>query len=428
MSTAQPDTLPESSTSNRAAETILHSAGEGILAVDRSGKIVFANPAAARMLQWPPQQLIGRSQHETLTRPEKDEDRYPWRESPIYRTLRDGTVPRVDEEVFRRKDGTGFPVEYTSTPIREGEEIVGAVITFHDITERRLLDAQLRQAQKLESIGQLAAGIAHEINTPAQYIGHNVRFLEDALRDLHPLLSMSRRLLQAAKEHTVTEDLVFEFEALVEETDLEYLADEMPEAIRQSLDGVNRVTEIVHSMKGFSESGQTQVDLNRAIENTLVVSRNEWKLVADVVTDFDRDLPPINCRPGELNQAILHLIVNAAHAVADAQRGGSPEIRRGGSPEKGTITVTTRRDGDRAEIRIADTGTGIPEEIRSRVFDPFFTSKEVGRGTGQGLAVARSVVTKSHGGTIDFETEVGRGTTFIIRLPICCESSPAEGG
>jgi len=152
------------------------------------------------------------------------------------------------------------------------------------------------------------------------------------------------------------------------------------------------------------------VDLNHAIENTITVAKNEWKYVAEMETDFDPALPPVPCLPGELNQVILNMIINAAHAIAD--------VMGDGSKGKGTIRITTRRDGNWAEIRISDTGTGIPEAIRDRIFDPFFTTKEVGKGTGQGLAIARSMIVDKHGGTIDFETQEGKGTTFIIRLPL----------
>jgi signal transduction histidine kinase len=170
---------------------------------------------------------------------------------------------------------------------------------------------------------------------------------------------------------------------------------------------------IVGAMKEFSHPGSRQkksVDLNHAIESTLTVSRNEWKYVADVVMDFDADLPPVLCLPSDINQAVLNLVVNAAHAIGQTARNNA----RG----KGTITVRTRCDGDCVEIRVQDTGPGIPEEIRDRVFDPFFTTKEVGQGSGQGLAIVHSIVVARHGGTIGFHSKMGRGTTFILRLPI----------
>jgi signal transduction histidine kinase len=204
----------------------------------------------------------------------------------------------------------------------------------------------------------------------------------------------------------------------MEQLDVEYLMEEVPKAIQQSLDGIERVAGIVQAMKEFSHPGteeKTAIDLNRAIQSTITVARNEWKYVAEVVTEFDSCLPMARCLPGEFNQVILNLIINAAQAIA--------ETAQEGDAARGTITISTRRDGEWAEIRIGDTGTGIPEAIRSRVFDPFFTTKEVGKGTGQGLAIAHSIVVDKHQGTITFDTETGKGTTFIIRLPLHPEYS-----
>ncbi len=200
---------------------------------------------------------------------------------------------------------------------------------------------------------------------------------------------------------------------LKEETDFNYLQEEIPKAIKQTLEGVERVAKIVRAMKEFSHPGpkeKTPTNLNRAIENTVTVARNEWKYVAEITLDLDPDLPLVPCLPQEFNQVILNLIVNAAHAIGDV-------VGHGGQ-EKGTISVSTRRKGDKVEIKVADTGTGIAPEIRSKIFDPFFTTKEVGKGTGQGLAIARSIIVDKHGGTITFETEVSKGTTFTICLPL----------
>jgi signal transduction histidine kinase len=295
-----------------------------------------------------------------------------------------------------RKDGTVIEVMVNVSPIRDqAGNVIGASHIAWDITERKRLERQLAQAQKLESIGQLAAGIAHEINTPIQYIGDNARFLQDALSDLH-------RVIAAQGQP----------DASAGDVDLEYLQQETPKAIQQLLEGVSQVARIVRAMKEFSHPGATEklpVDLNRAIESTLVVSRNEWKYVADVETDLARDLPQVPCLAGEINQVLLNLIVNAAHAIDDVVK------TTGG---KGRITVSTRRDGDWAEIRVADTGCGIPEAIRSRIFDPFFTTKDVGKGSGQGLSIAHTVIVRNHGGTIQFFSEMGSGTTFVVRLPL----------
>ena len=197
--------------------------------------------------------------------------------------------------------------------------------------------------------------------------------------------------------------------------------EEVPGALSQSLEGVERVAKIVRAMKDFSHPGgdeKVAVDIHRAIENTIIVARNEWKYVADLKTDFQESLPPVPCFPDEFNQVILNLIVNAAQAIADARGNGS----RG----KGTITVSTRQAGGWVEIRIADTGTGIPEDIRDKIFDPFFTTREVGEGTGQGLSVAHTVVVKNHGGTISVDSEVGRGTVFLVRLPMVVPTTIAH--
>jgi len=310
-----------------------------------------------------------------------------------------------------RRDGTEFPGGATFTQWSSSKGTFYTVF-LRDASERQLLEVQLAQAQKLESIGQLAAGVAHEINTPIQYVGDNTRFLEESFRNLDRVLSSYDSLTRVAEGAGILPEEVHEVRAAAEEADLEYLHDEIPRAIRQSEEGVERVATIVKAMKEFSHPGSGEmkaIDLNHAIESTLTVSRNEWKYVADAVTEFDPHLPVVRCLPGEFNQVILNLVVNAAHAIADVKMRGTT---------KGRITVSTHRDGDWAEIRVRDTGTGIPEAVRSRIFTPFFTTKEVGRGTGQGLAIAHTVVVKKHGGTLEFETEEGKGTTFVIRMPI----------
>jgi signal transduction histidine kinase len=280
----------------------------------------------------------------------------------------------------------------------------------HAELERHQMEVQLRQAQKLESIGQLAAGIAHEINTPTQFIGDNLRFLQDVFTDLLGLLGQYNLLLGAARGQSFAQGLTEEIEKTIQTIDLADLEKEIPKSITQALSGVQRVAKIVQAMKDFSHPGtesKTAHDINRAIESTLTVCRNEWKYVADLQTDFDPSLSLVSCLPGEFNQAILNIVVNAAHAISEKVGGNG----------KGVIGVGTRRKGDWVEIRISDTGTGIPEAVRGRIFDPFFTTKEVGKGTGQGLAIARSVIVDKHRGEMFFETEMGRGTTFVIRLP-----------
>lgn len=335
-----------------------------------------------------------------------------------------------------------------AVPMRTGEELMGCLILLfpHEIDrailndqvltavaaavqveeerwratrERQQIEIQLRNAQKLEAIGQLAAGIAHEINTPTQYVGDNTRFFKDSFESLVPLLQNHEQLLQAIKTNTLTPELVARAEQTLAAGDLPYLFEQIPTAIRETLEGIERVTKIVRAMKEFSHPGNREkslADLNKAIESTVTVARNEWKYVADLELDLDPALPLVPCFLGEFNQAILNLVINAAHAIGDV-------VKQTSGP-KGKITVRTRGEGDAVEVRVTDTGTGIPEAIRPRIFEPFFTTKDVGKGTGQGLSIAYATIVKKHGGAISFETVVGRGTTFIVRLPV--KSSGAE--
>ncbi len=289
----------------------------------------------------------------------------------------------------------------------------GLLITGTDITDRRHLEVQLRQAQKLEAIGQLAAGIAHEINTPTQYVGDNTTFIKDSWPAISELARAAQRIDREASGGAISPESTAWLQQCVQKADLEYLLDEIPKAIQQSLEGVQRVAKIVHAMKEFSHPGseeKSEIDINRAIETTITVARNEWKYVSEVETHFEPGLPFISCYAGEFNQVILNLLINAAHAIRQVVGDGS-----GG---KGKIVITTSQDQGWAEIAIHDTGAGIPEEIQSRIFEPFFTTKPVGQGTGQGLALAHTIVVRKHGGRIWFESAEGKGTTFFIRLPI----------
>src|SRR5579871_6233709 len=279
--------------------------------------------------------------------------------------------------------------------------------------ERNQMEIHLRQAQKLESVGQLAAGIAHEINTPIQYIGDNIRFVQESFTDLSRLLADHQKLLAAARAGSIPPGLLAELEASSSAVDVPYLMQEIPLAVGQSLEGVGQVANIVRAMKEFSHPGNKEkilLDINRAIETTLTVTRNEWKYVADVNTHFTPGLPAVPCLAGEFNQVILNLVVNAAHAIGDVIRQ-SPNT-------KGVITITTTAEPGWVRIDISDSGAGIPREIQHRIFEPFFTTKGVGKGTGQGLALAHSTIVKKHGGQIGFESTPGKGTTFTVRLPL----------
>jgi signal transduction histidine kinase len=281
-----------------------------------------------------------------------------------------------------------------------------------EMTARLQVETDLRQAHKLESVGRLAAGVAHEINTPVQFVSDSVHFLRDATTDLMTMIGHLREVETSVLNGTPSMEAAEAAAYAAETADLPYLVEHMPKAIDRALDGLERVATIVRSMKEFAHPDAVEmapVDLNRAIESTLVIARNEYKYVADVHTCFAA-LPPVRCHAGDINQAVLNIVVNAAHAIGDVVAG---------TPARGRISVATALDGDETVVvTIADTGGGIPEEIRDRVFDPFFTTKEVGRGTGQGLAIARAIVVDRHRGELTLQSEAGRGTTCFIRLPL----------
>ncbi|MDD4731718.1 MAG: PAS domain S-box protein [Desulfovibrio sp.] len=301
--------------------------------------------------------------------------------------------PQTDKEYRLSLAGGGvLPVALTVLPTTiRGEPRILQIL--FDLSERKALERQLNLAQKLESVGQLAAGIAHEINTPIQYVGSNLTYMQEALARLAQAMEQCEQCTEVSGE-------------LKEE-----LLEEIPDAIKDAQEGVGRVASIVQAMRTFSHPGsdeQVPLDVNDAIRSTVTIARNEWKYHSDVVLELDDTLPDLYCVPGDFNQVVLNVLVNAAHAVAD---------KVGSSGEKGEIHVSTAREGDNVVIRIADTGGGIPEEHKDHIFDPFFTTKTVGRGTGQGLAITHAIVDRHHG-DIDFSSIPGKGTTFVIRLPL----------
>lgn len=291
-----------------------------------------------------------------------------------------------------------------------------------DTSERRALELELHHAQKLEAVGRLASGIAHEINTPVQFVSDNVYFVKDAFRDLASLLETYRSGLRAAVERGgLRPETLSELEQAERDADLAYALENAPRALERSIEGLTRIATLVRSMKEFAhpdEKTKVPSDLNRAFSTTLTIARNEFKYVAELETDFG-ELPPVLCHVSELNQVFLNVVVNAAHAIREVVQG---------TDRKGVIRIRTRREGGDVVISVSDTGCGIPPEIRSHIFEPFFTTKRVGEGTGQGLAIARSVVVDKHGGQLTFESEVGRGTTFHIRIPIAEPPPRVEAG
>lgn len=301
----------------------------------------------------------------------------------------------------RRKNGEVFPAVITVTEIDvNGELQFFGVID--DITESKSLQAQLAQAQKLEAIGQLAAGVAHEINTPIQYIGDNLLAVQGYMSEIVAY--------QQALSALADQNLKLQLDELAKQYDLPFILEDSPKALQQAYEGVGRVTQIVKAMKSFSHvdasHGKQTIDLHDALNNTLIISRNNTKYIAEIETDYDPDVGFIECYPSELNQVFLNLIINAAHAIEEKQAG------------MGKIRIVTRKLDDVVEILISDNGAGIPEQIREKVFNLFFTTKKVGKGTGQGLSLSHNIIVEKHQGKLFFESSPGIGTIFHIQLPI----------
>lgn len=383
-------------------------ASEAIQWLDAEGRIVYANDASCATLKRSRAELIGLGV--TDARPVFCKEYW----DKLWQELKQRNSMTFESQI-QTKSGESVPVEINANYLRfDGQEYC---FTFaRDISERRALEAQLRQAQKLEGIGHLAAGIAHEINTPTQFVTDNLTFMQDSWKSIFELLERYRAAVREAGEGLAGAAGLREAE---QNCDLEFIASEVPRAIDQSLDGARRVAKIVRAMKEFSHpdsAEKTATDLNRAIESTITVARNEWKYVSEIVTEFDESMPAVVCFPGDINQVVLNLIVNAAHAIKDKVKEG----------EKGRITVRTRNRGEFVEISVQDTGSGIAAGIQGKVFDPFFTTKEVGKGTGQGLSFSYTVVVKKHGGKIWFETEIGKGTTFFVTLPTSVDTTSAQ--
>ena len=370
-----------------------------IYAKDTGSRFIAMNAALARNMGTDAAQAIGKTDFD-FHAPELAHKFY----SDEQALLRSGSaIIDLEEPGFDQVTGMPRTVVTSKVPLRdENGMVIGIIGVGFDITERKLAEQRLAQGEQLESIGRLAAGVAHEINTPIQYLNDSVYFIREAM---HDLLAQNARLMSMLPVQPE------------EDEDIDDLKRDLPPALDRVVDGLGRIAEIVRSMKEFSHVDQremSRVDLNRAINSTLIIARSEYKYVADVKTDF-QEMPPVTCHGGQINQVVLNLVVNAPHAIAEKVKG---------TPEKGVITVKTCIEDGFAVVSVGDTGCGIPEAIRKRIFEPFFTTKEVGKGTGQGLSIAHNVI-KAHGGKLEYVTEIGKGTTFTVRLPLVDDASEA---
>lgn len=384
-----------------------------VISIDATGHVTEANAAALDALGWEKEDFIGCHLHDTIHHHQEDGSEYPWDFCPVFAALEDGSSHHVDGDVFWQKNTETFSADFIVCPQRdEKNTITGAVVIFRNITEQRLNEAKRIQSMKLEAIGELAAGIAHEINTPIQFIGSNVSFLQNGFEAVQQLFVLYSGLKDAAQSLPECASNVKEIDELLQQEDLEFFLEESPKALTETLEGVSRVSKLVHNLKSFAHFGSKDEkrpeDINEIITNSLIVCHNAYKYVAEMETDFG-ELPLVNVHSGDIGQVIVNLVVNAAHAIADANKN---------STALGRIQIRTSHDKGKITIAVTDSGIGIPEGIKQRIFDPFYTTKEVGRGSGQGLAISRIIVHEKHKGEIFFESVVGKGSTFYVTLPV----------
>jgi signal transduction histidine kinase len=388
------------------AGNVLETVKDAVLAVDENGLVRYVSPAAVRILDCQADDVLGSPIERVLRQPENAS------EHPVRGCLCDGVARIGQDGAAESSTDNGRPPDYDTVPLRIDGRLAGALVAFNGVTEQQRPTAESVNAQKLEELGRIAGGVAHEINTPTQYVNDNVHFLRDAFEALGDLVRAGERVVECSLQGDSVESAINDLASKTEQSDLRELEQEVPAALEQTLEGLSRINKIAGALRVFlhpATDEKTAADLNRAIENAVAVCRNEWRYVARVELDFDEGMPSVTCWIHEFSQVILNLVINAAHSIADKIAGRPGEM--------GQITITTRTRGEYAEIKVRDDGVGIPSDLLHAIFAPFFTTKEKGRGTGQGLALAWSVIVDKHGGSIKADSEMGEGAVFTILLP-----------
>jgi len=381
---------------------VVDGAGHVVCHLDEDDRLLSVTPMWSQLTGYGVVRSLGQRLRD-FVHPD-DRDRF---EEQLPKLHQEAAPPPMECRLVRLV-GDDIPVELVARPLLdEGKRRLGIVGVIADISERKAREIENQHAQRMEALGRLSAGIAHEINTPIQFVGDNTRFLAESYETMLKLLLAYREVLDIDTGNLSWAERWEILQRAEKDADVAYLTAEVPSAVRQSLDGVERVASLVRAMKTFSHPGhaeQAPADINEALTATVTVARNQIKYVADVVLDLG-ELPPVICEIGDLNQVFLNMIVNAADAIEETGKHGE-------------IKVVSRVDGDSVVIAITDSGKGVPESMRLKIFEPFFTTKDVGRGTGQGLALARAVVQDKHAGFVSVDSEVGVGSTFTIRIPI----------
>jgi two-component system NtrC family sensor kinase len=399
----------------RYTENIIQNMNSALLVVDMDGRITFCNPPAGRILGEDASALRGRAV-------------WNWfgdgsgKESLLATTINEGVSFKGAERIITRTDGTPVPIGISCSPFFDSAgEKIGAVAIFQDLTEVKQLQSQVLQTEKMASIGQLAAGVAHEINNPMGFIHANLFQMAEYLTDLRRVWDRVDDLERAIASGDLesVRRTAHEFTDLSKELDVSYLLSDLGKAIRESQEGSERIRHIVHDLRDFShhDTGERVLaDVNQCLESTATIV---WPMMKQIVV-LEKDCDPLEailCYPMQIKQVFMNLLVNAYQSI---------EACVGESGETGKIWLRTRQRHDGVLVEVSDTGIGIPEDHIDRIFDPFFTTKKVGSGTGLGLSTSFNIV-KRHGGTISVESKVGEGTTFGVFLPADGVGSARDG-
>lgn len=392
--------------------TTLRSIGDAVIVADTEARVTFINYVAEQLTGWKQEEAAGRPIEEIFNIVNEQTDEKA--ANPVEAVIKDGiTLGLANHTALIARDGTRRPIDDSAAPIvNDAGEIIGAILVFRDISERRQIERQLVHSEKMAGIGQLAAGVAHEINNPTGFVASNLNTMNDYAADLTTVLRECKSLFSAcASLEGGIGETARKADELWKKCDIDYILDDMGNLVKESLDGAGRIKKIIADLKDFTRADRQEVeeiDLNEAIDKTLNVAWNEIKYKAKVVKEYG-ELPPVKCIAGQIDQALLNIIVNAAQAIE----------------KTGVITIRTLADDDQVCVEIGDTGPGIKPEIIDRIFDPFFTTKPVGKGTGLGLNITYNII-QQHNGTVTVRSEADKGTTFTIRLPLDCTKPPRK--
>ena len=395
--------------SEQLYRTLVETSPDAIALCDGQGKILRCNPQHVDLYGLgSAEDARGCSMNELIS-PE-DKQRF---EQEFRRAMDQGTVRDLEFAMVQR-DGSSFQGELSASTVKGADGQPASLVTVaRDVTEKKRLMIQIAQAEKAQAVNKLAAGIAHEINSPLQFVSDNSHFLRMAITNMAEIIKSYQQTLQAVFQQASSRDELDRLEALEKKLKLAYLSRQVEPAFAQLNEGIDRLRNMGRAIREYAypnEQEKIPFDLNRIIQNTVTLSRNEWKYVSDLLVDCDASLPLVECYPGEINQLVLSLILNSAQAIS--------EVVGKESGEKGSIEIHTRADGAWVEIRIWDSGPGIPAELREKIFEPFFTTRKKSGNSGQGLTIARSIVESRHGGTNGLDPGSVRGTAFVVRLPV----------